>query len=172
MKRMTAIKQGLVRGILSILVLVGASVFLNGCGGAKALKIGVVCEGDCNNNNPVVTWIYQLKDTEKFMSESRESLIQDGQTVLSDDIPEGEPPIRTQLAPGDTLVKIFKGGRNNREGVVELKKETKFIGVVADFFSPDPDKWRAVFPVKTNLGKKIKLNVHFKKNMILLVPSN
>ena len=119
-----------------------------GCGGMQTISLTLNCDGDCNNTNAIVVSIYQLKSADIFNSTSFESLIRNPDEILKTDlVPDSK--YEKMLAPGDSIV----------VKEIEIKKDTKFLGVIGDFHSPAKDGWKQVVSLASGLDN-LKIIVH------------
>lgn len=110
----------------------------------KVINATLFGRPELNRANAVVVRIYQLKSDDKFKLATLESF---WKTNESD---------RTYL--GEELnarEEITLHPKEQQPLPIKIKPETKFLGVAANFFRPDKDKWRQVVPIKKYKGKKI-----------------
>lgn len=129
---------------------VAVALLLAGCG-ASTMTLHV--KGDERTLNtcggkephPVVVRIYQLSDSRNFNRTTTESLWQKDVEALGADLVKKE---ELTLHPGES-----------REVEIELRKETTFIGVAADFCKSQKDKWRQIYPMESG-GSEITVAVH------------
>ncbi len=88
---------------------------------------------------PVVVWIYQLKNKERFESADFISIWQDEGEALGDDL----------LAKRETTV------YPNSDNQVEVQREpdARFLGLVALFRQPSGNSWRRIIPITSKRQK-------------------
>ena len=141
------------RTILNLLPFLSISFFaFSGCG-KRTLNLALRCTSNCNDNNAIVVRIYQLKNDENFRLATRETLLRDARQSLGDDFISKK---EITLAPNDVIA------FDKKDTITKFVKETKFIGVVGDFFKPDREYWRQVHNLQD--GKKFEIVV--KENRI------
>ena len=133
--------------LLLTLPLITTSLF--SCGGST-IGLSIKCDDDCNSNNAVVIRIYQLKNGEKFLRESRESLLKSAEEVLGDDIVNNSKVEKTMI-PGELY--SFSDFR--------LDVGTRYIGIYADFYTPAKDQWRKLIDTSNDL-----------KDMVIIIGKN
>lgn len=112
--------------------LLPVSIAVTGCG-PSTVSLKFDCEDKCNDNNAVVVQIFQLKSAGKFTLASRESLLRMPEATLED-----------ELISGSKLEKTIVPGSSIDLKDIELYDDTKYIGLIADFFNPSSDGWRIV----------------------------
>ncbi|MEO8232830.1 MAG: type VI secretion system lipoprotein TssJ [Ignavibacteriota bacterium] len=118
---------------LSVIIL----VLFSGCGsGKEMIQVQFECDQNTNNGNAVVVTIYQLTNADKFRFSSFESLTKNPDATLGSDLIANSTFERT-MVPGE----IFKLDK------LEIKKETTFLGIIADFHSPAADGWQQLVDV-------------------------
>lgn len=118
---------------------------LSSCGGSKnpTLRLNFQPGPDCNNGNPVVVWVYQLRSDAAFQSLSAELFAKNPQQALDAD--KVAEPQEYTLRPGQIL----------SLGKLKFAEETQFIAVLADFYQPDGDQWRISLPIEAIDGKQV-----------------
>ena len=109
---------------LPIIIVAFLSFAFTGCGN-PTVNVLMKCTDDSNGSNAVRMKLYQLRSSEKFELSSRESLLRSTQETLGED-----------LIPNTKVEKIMIPGETFNIEDIELTDETKFIGVVGDFFLP------------------------------------
>lgn len=129
-----------------------------GCGGAQTVNFNLTCDNDCNGSNAIVIRIYQLKNSDKFIHASFESLLRNPESTLADDlIPDSKFEIT--LVPTQTFrLKDYK-----------IQDDAKYIGIIGDFHSPATDDWLKVIPVNSDIDA-VKILVH--KNYLSVEKNN
>ena len=131
---------------LSILAIAGCTRHVN---------IFFQAANDLNNGgNPVVVRLFQLKTDVSFNSETSESFWRNRQISFQRDV-VGEPK-EIILHPREIL-KLEK---------IEIHKEVRFLGVVADFYKPDKDQWKYIYDVSKYKSNKILVAV--RRNSIVI----
>lgn len=132
-----------------IFSLFALQLFINGCGSSpQTINISLNCDDDCNNTNAVVVRIYQLRNAEKFKSTSFESLMQNAEEVLGDDIIPNSKYEKT-LIPGESI--LLKE--------LQIKQDATYLGVIGDFNSPAKDGWQQLIPLNEDI-ENLKISVH------------
>jgi type VI secretion system protein VasD len=86
--------------------------------------------------NAAVVRVYELTSRANFDRASRAALWRDDSAALG-----GELVAKREL----TLLPDAKESLK-----IGLKKPTRFVAVAADFYDPDGDGWRAVYPAKSS----------------------
>jgi len=131
----------------NILILIIVTVL--SCGGGKdSIQITLNCDENANSGNAVVINLYQLTNPDKFRLSSFESLTKTPEATLGADLIANSEIERT-MVPGGTI----------DLNEIELKQEAAFLGVIADFHSPEPDGWQAVIPITEDL-KQLVIFIH------------
>ena len=102
---------------------------LTSCG-SNSINILMKSTEDSNEMNAVQIKIYQLRSSEKFKLANRESLLRNASETLGED-----------LIPNSKVEKIMIPGESYNIANIDVTDETKYIGIVGDFFSPAKDKW-------------------------------
>jgi len=124
----------LYRHCIFILWLFFVLLIITGC--TRRVGIYLQAATDLNNGgNPVVLQIYQLSTDVNFKTETSESFWRTGQHAFTKDI-VGKPR-EIILHPREVL----------RMDEVQIKDDTKYIGVAADFYKPDKEQWRYLIDV-------------------------
>lgn len=122
---------------ITILVLI-TTFILSGCGGGKEMvELSLSCDNNANSGNAVVVNIYQLTSADKFQFSGFESLTKNPEAALGTDLVPNSKFERT-MVPGETF--------NLEE--LEIKEETSFLGIIADFHSPAPDGWKQIISLE------------------------
>lgn len=93
-----------------------------------------------NGGNPVVVRVYQLKSAGNFQRATLDEFWQDDQAALGSDI-VGDP-VEVLLHPGET--------RNIKS--IQIESDATYIGVAADFYSPEGDNWREIYQISDQKG--------------------
>jgi type VI secretion system VasD/TssJ family lipoprotein len=124
-------------------------ILTSGCGsGTKSITIDVAAEQKANDGNAVVITIYQLLNGDKFRYASFESLIKNPDVTLGSDIIPNSKLERT-MVPGDNIqIKEY-----------EIKSNTVYLGIVADFHSPSKDGWQQLIPLESEFSE-LRVTVH------------
>jgi len=120
---------------LSISLFVLSVLFLLGCG-SQSINILMKSTEDSNEMNAVQMKIYQLRSSEKFKLASRESLLRNADETLGED-----------LIPNSKIEKIMIPGETYNIENLDVTDETKFIGIVGDFFSPAKNSWSQLIDI-------------------------
>lgn len=124
-------------------------ITLLSCGGGKdTIQISLNCDENVNSGNAVVITLYQLTNPDKFRLSSFESLTKTPEATLGAELIANSELERT-MVPGETL----------DLNEIEIKRESAFVGVIADFHSPAPDGWQAVIPITEDL-KRLVILIH------------
>jgi type VI secretion system VasD/TssJ family lipoprotein len=121
--------------VSAILFVLTTLIILPGCG-SPSINIMLKSTEDSNEMNAVQMKIFQLRSAEKFKLASRESMLRNADETLGED-----------LIPNTKIEKIMIPGESFSLENVELSEETKFIGVIGDFFSPAKDNWSQLIDV-------------------------
>jgi type VI secretion system VasD/TssJ family lipoprotein len=120
-------------------LLVLSALLFSGCAPKAALTF--MSTNDLNNGgNPVVVRVYQLKSAGNFQRATLDEFWQDDQAALGSDI-VGDP-VEVLLHPGET--------RNIKS--MQIETDASFIGVAADFYSPEGDNWREIYQISDQKG--------------------
>jgi type VI secretion system VasD/TssJ family lipoprotein len=116
-----------------------------GCGSIRRKPSMVVrMHGDSGMNavdkrpNAAVVRVYQLTSRANFDRASRAALWRDDTAALGNELVAKQE--LTLLPDAEESLKIA------------LAKSTRFVAVAADFYNPDGEAWRVVYPAKS--GKK------------------
>ncbi|MEE9429992.1 MAG: type VI secretion system lipoprotein TssJ [Melioribacteraceae bacterium] len=136
---------------LTISFLLSTLSILSSCGN-PTINILMKCTEDSNGSNAVQMKLYQLRSSEKFKLSSRESLLRNAKETLGED-----------FIPNTKVEKIMIPGETFNLEDVELTDETKFIGVVGDFFLPVKDRWSLLINVSDS---KDDTNIIIGKNFL------
>lgn len=117
----------------------------SGCGPLRRKPSMVVrMQGEAGMNavdkrpNAAVVRVYQLTSRANFDRASRAALWRDDTAALGNELVAKQE--LTLLPDAEESLKIG------------LAKSTKFVAVAADFYNPDGEAWRVVYPAKS--GKK------------------
>jgi type VI secretion system protein VasD len=117
----------------------------SGCGSLRRKPSMVVrMHGDSGMNavdkrpNAAVVRVYQLTSRANFDRASRAALWRDDTAALGNELVAKQE--LTLLPDAEESLKIA------------LAKSTRFVAVAADFYNPDGEAWRVVYPAKS--GKK------------------
>ncbi|MEM1043046.1 MAG: type VI secretion system lipoprotein TssJ [Bacteroidota bacterium] len=109
----------------------------------------VTLVGEANLNaggNAAVVRIYQLAGDANFQRASAQAFWQSDEQELGDELLGS--PREVQLFPNVT-----------ESADLVLGDETQFVGFAADLRLPDPDHWRAIYPVDAVRGKTVAVRV-------------
>lgn len=146
-----------------LFLLLGLTVSLAGCFGRKppaptALAVTVVGEADLNGGgNAAVMRIYQLAGDANFRRAPVQSFWQNDEAALADELLTGKREVL--LFPGTTEVVE-----------VVLDDRVQFVGFAADLRDPDPDHWRAIYPVDELQGQAVDVRVGEQRLFVRLEP--
>ena len=140
-------------GVIMIKSLLLFSIFLisviTGCSnGLQTVDISLKCDENSNENNALVLKIYQLKNSDKFMRASFESLSRNPQETLAGDLIPNSNFEKTMIPNESFTIKDLK-----------ITGETLYLGIVGDFYSPLEDGWKEIISVNSDL-ENIKLTIH------------
>ncbi len=139
-------------------VLVGVLVVVSGCGRAPQvpppppppeppLTVTVVGEEDLNGGgNAAVLRIYQLAGDANFQRAPVQAFWQNDEQALG-----GE------LISAKREVLLFPGSTEDVRIVIDDRAQ--FLAIAADLRDPDPDNWRAIYPVDAVRGKAMAVLV-------------
>ncbi|HET6568053.1 MAG TPA: type VI secretion system lipoprotein TssJ [Rhodothermales bacterium] len=134
-------------GVIFCITATGCKSSLPIVGSDRDANIVVLGGASMNGGgNAAVVRIYQLSSDTKFQHTSIESFWQNDVDALGSEL----------IGASQELV-IYPEQTKTLE--LKLDKEAQFIGVAADLRSPDPDRWRAVYPVREVRGKQIVVTV-------------
>jgi type VI secretion system VasD/TssJ family lipoprotein len=97
-------------------------------------------EGNSRQGNPVVFCVYQLQNDVKFREATSENFWREGEKILEKDLLA--PKFETTLYPNQTQVLNLK-----------VVPETKFLGLAANFHTPDAQRWHLAVPLSTARNK-------------------
>ena len=112
---------------------------LSSCGN-PTMNILLKCTDDSNNNNAVQIRIFQLKSAEKFNLADRESILRSPEETLGDD-----------LIPNTKVEKIMVPGESFNFEDLELTKDSKYLGIIADFHTPAKDGWSQLIDLSNGI---------------------
>lgn len=115
-----------------------------GC--STTVEVRMRGQSDMNSGgNAAVVQVYELSGKGSFLDASPRTFWQ-GNGALGGVLVRA--PQRNTLFPNET--KTFE---------LELAEKTKFIGVAANLRNPDPEEWRALYPVE-EVGDWLSVTVH------------
>lgn len=134
--------------IIKIIPLLALVIQLNCGGGKETIQIIYESNENTNNGNAVVVTVHQLTNADKFSLASFESLTKTPEATLGND-----------LVTNSILEKTVVPGKTFELKNIEIKTESAFIGIIADFHSPAPDGWQAVIPITEDL-KRLVIFIH------------
>jgi len=119
-----------------------AVLFGAGCSGP--IQMAITSDDAMNEGNALTAVYAQLTGVAAFEGASYVSFWENDNAALAGDL--AAPKQRIVLYPG-------------RETTLEIRptKGTMFIGIAANYRSPDPEGWRMIFPVEEVKGKTIRL---------------
>lgn len=135
---------------MALSVFLGVSVIvlsiLTSCTSSGVVHVSLLGHEKMNDERPCFVCLYKLKNNTNFLLVPLESFWKDGDKAFAADI----VPPRTDimLRPGET-----------RWVSLEVSKETNYIGVAADFRTPDSKGWRLIFPLIVKRPDQILLTV-------------
>ena len=111
------------------------------------LQVVIVGESELNGGgNAAVVRIYQLAGDANFRRAPVQSFWQDDEAALRD-----------ELLSGKREVLLFPDATEEVE--IALDDRTQFVGFAADLRDPDPDHWRAIYPVDEVRGGAVAIRV-------------
>lgn len=147
-----------------LLVFLGLMISMAGCFGRKPppapspLTVTVVGEADLNGGgNAAVLRIYQLAGDANFRRSPVQSFWQNDEAALAD-----------ELISGKREVLLFPGTSEVIE--VALDDRAQFLGFAADLRDPDPDHWRAIYPVDEVRSQAVDIRVGERRLFVRLEP--
>ena len=115
-------------------------IYFTGCGsGIQTINVALSSNVDANGGNAVVIKIYQLTNNDKFLYANRNSLLKNAEETLAND-----------LIPNSIIEKTMVPDDNYDLNELELNKDTAFLGVLGDFYSPAKDGWKLIIPVDSD----------------------
>ena len=121
-----------------------------GCGGSN-INILMKSTDDSNEMNAIQMKIYQLRSPEKFKLASRESLLRNINETLGED-----------LILNSKVEKIMIPGESYYIEDLKVTEDTKFIGIIGDFYNPAKDRWSQLIDVSEgNSDIKIIIGKNF-----------
>jgi type VI secretion system VasD/TssJ family lipoprotein len=134
--------------LLRFLIIIITLLLLRCGGGKEIVQIHLKCDENTNGGYAVVVTVYQLINADKFRLSSFESLTQNSEAELGNDLVINSKFERT-MVPGENFeLKEF-----------EIKNEANFLGVVADFHSPAADGWQQLISLNNDFDRLI-ISVH------------
>lgn len=127
--------------VIKWIMVFGLGFFVFRCAGERPIQIGIYGKDDMNNGYAVAIKIYQLKSDATFLRLPIDEFFRGDESALRDDI-----LYKTQetIIPGERKpipMKILEGAR--------------YVGAVANFFKPDGEGWRKVYPLDSNRPEEI-----------------
>jgi type VI secretion system protein VasD len=102
-------------------------------------------QGNSNQGNSVVFCVYQLQADTKFREATSESFWREGEKILEKDL-LGQK-FETTLYPNQT-----------EKLNIKVSPEARFLGLVANFHSPDAQRWHLVVPISVFRSRKIVID--------------
>jgi type VI secretion system VasD/TssJ family lipoprotein len=138
-------KKGMLRIWVKTLVgLMGVMLCLSACfWKSRQINLSVTGQAGMNSGGyAVLVCFYQLKSDVNFARVPLGSFWKEGQAAFQNDLVTSRT--EKMLAPGDT-----------EEIPLKISKETKFLGIAADFRKPDGDQWRKIYPLSKKRTKII-----------------
>lgn len=150
----------------TVLLVSLAGLLLAGCRRAQLpppppppLAITVIGEADLNSGgNAAVVRIYQLAGDANFRRAPVQSFWQNDEQALG-----------SELLAGKREVLLFPDATEAVE--LRLDDRAQFIGFAADLRDPDPDHWRALFPVSEVRGKAVAVLVGERRLFVRVEPT-
>jgi type VI secretion system protein VasD len=137
------VKYKLTLGILSMIA--GLLIF-SGCSSVKQININLQGTREMNNGgNPVLVYICQLKNDTVFKDAAYDIFWQGDDKPFSKEVIEA---ITKKLYP-DSMETLD----------LNIRSETRFIGIAAAFFEPDTEDWRRIYPLTSKRPKQIVIVV-------------
>jgi len=131
--------------IISFILLI-----ITGCGN-PTVNILMKSADDSNDMNAIQIKIFQLRSSEKFKLASRESLLRNAEETLGKD-----------LIPNSIIEKIMIPGESFYLEDLQLNDETKYIGVIGDFYQHAKNSWSQLIDIsKGNDDIKITIGKNF-----------
>lgn len=124
-------------------------IYFTGCGsGIQTINLALSSDVNANGGNAVVINIYQLTNDDKFQYASFNSLLNNAEETLAND-----------LIPNSIIEKTMVPNENYDLKELELNKDTAFLGVLGDFYSPAKDGWKLIIPVDSDI-ESLKISIH------------
>ena len=146
--------------VLRLLLVASVATFvLAGCGHKPpVLKINLRGDAVLNpdaagDSLPVVVYLHQLKRRDKFEAAEFRALWKSPADALGNDLVESQ---EITLRPGE-----------QRQIEIQRNLDTRFLGVVALFRTPEGDRWRRVIPLDPKKRKQI-LRLSLRGNQVEL----
>ena len=133
---------------LTLAMIAGLLIF-SGCSSVKQMNINIQGMPEMNNGNAVVVYICQLSNEKGFMQATYESFWQGDDKPFQDEVIKGT---NKRLFPNASIPEM-----------INIDSETKFIGIAADFFDPDEEAWRRIYPLTSKPPKQIVIIVGINK---------
>jgi len=132
------------------LAMIAGLLVLSGCSSVKQMNVNMQGMPEMNNGgHAVVVYICQLKNDKGFLQATYESFWHDGDKPFQKEVTK---ETTKKLFPKETITEVL-----------EIESETKFIGIAADFFDPDKEAWRKIYPLSSGRSKQIVIIVGFNK---------
>jgi len=126
------------------LFLVLIAVLSVGCKGAMELTFSFTPNTDMNGGNALQVVLFQLKSDAIFENTPVDSFWENDNAVLTDDLVI--PKQKITLFPG-----------NSQSLVIKPEKDTAFVGIAANYRSPDAQGWRVIYSIEELKGKGVEL---------------
>jgi len=126
------------------LFLVLIAVLSVGCKGAMELAFSFTPNTDMNGGNALQVVLFQLKSDAIFENTPVDSFWENDNAVLTDDLVI--PKQKITLFPG-----------NSQSLVIKPEKDTAFVGIAANYRSPDAQGWRVIYSIEELKGKGVEL---------------
>jgi type VI secretion system VasD/TssJ family lipoprotein len=136
------VKSLLFFSIFLILIIAGCS------SGLQTVDISLKCDENSNENNALVLNIYQLKNSDKFLHASFESLSRNPEEILAGDLIPNTKFEKTMIPNESFMIKDLK-----------ITNETLYLGVIGNFYSPLKDGWKEIIPVNSDL-ENLSITIH------------
>lgn len=122
------------------------------------LTATIVGEADLNGGgNAAVVRLYPLAGDANFRRAPVQSFWQNDEAALGE-----------ELVSAKREVLLFPG--TNEAVELPLDDRAQFVGIAADLRDPDPDHWRAIYPVDEVRGQNVSIRVGERRLFVRLEP--
>lgn len=149
--------------LFGLLLLTACAPRLDVYAGARINYLDIVLAGTRELNrdqggeaHPVVVRVYELASADNFQRSTAAALWEDDDRVLGDEYVGKQVLI---LQPGSEL-----------RLRLELKKDTRYVGIAGNFIDPDADRWRQLYDASTRRQQNRVLRVVLRENHLAIEP--